>query len=143
VASFLVDRQARGLSPHTVDFYASELHYLQAYLEKRGTPSMQDTSADLLRRYLLDLGQRRNPGGVQAAHPAMRAFSKWYPVEYDLDNGSNPIVKAAAPRVPYQALEPVSRSDLRAMLATYFEILHIAQSALPHLIIQRLSGSID
>jgi len=36
VGSFLVDRQARGLSPDTVDSYASELHYLQAYLEKQG-----------------------------------------------------------------------------------------------------------
>jgi site-specific recombinase XerD len=73
VASFLVDRQARGQSPHTVDFYALELHYLQAYLEKRGIPGVQDTSADLLRRYLLDLGQHRNPGGVQAAYRTMRA----------------------------------------------------------------------
>ncbi len=67
VASFLVDRQARGLSPHTVDFYASELHYLQAYLEKRGIPSMQDTSADLLRRYLTqtetDLEQAHRKAG--------------------------------------------------------------------------------
>jgi hypothetical protein len=56
-----------------VDRYASELHDLQAYLEQRGTLSVQDTSADLLRRYLLDLGPHCNPGGVQAAYRAMRA----------------------------------------------------------------------
>jgi hypothetical protein len=49
VASFLVDRQARGLSPHTVDYYSSELCYVQAYPEKRGLRSVQDASADLLR----------------------------------------------------------------------------------------------
>jgi hypothetical protein len=59
VASFLVDRQARGLSPHTVDSYASKLHSLQAYREKRGIPS------------------------VQAAYRAMRAFFRWYQVEYE------------------------------------------------------------
>jgi hypothetical protein len=43
--SLLVDRRARGLSPHTVDFYASELHYLQAYPERRRIRSVQDASA--------------------------------------------------------------------------------------------------
>jgi len=117
VASFLADRQARGLSPHTVDFYAAELHYLQAYLEKRGISSVQDTSPDLLRRYLLDIGRHRNPGGVHVAYRAMRAF-EWYMVEYEPTDWSNPIVKVAAPRVLFQALEPVSLSDLRAMLGT-------------------------
>jgi site-specific recombinase XerD len=92
VGSFLVDRQARGPSSHTVGFFASQLCSLQAYLEKRGIPSVQDTSADLLRRYLLDLGQHRKAGGVQAEYRAMRAFFKWYQVEYDLDNWSKPIV---------------------------------------------------
>jgi site-specific recombinase XerD len=101
-----------------VDFYASEIHYLQAYLEKGGISSVQGTSADLLRRYLVDLGRHRNPGGVQAAYRAMRAFFKWYQVAYEPANWSNPVLKVAAPRVPFQALDPVSLSDLRAMLAT-------------------------
>ena len=101
MAPFPVGRQARGLSPHTVDFYASERRYLQAYLETRGTRSVQDTSADRLRRYLLDLGQHRNPGRVQSAYRAMRAFFKWYMVEYEPANWSNPILKVAAAKVPF------------------------------------------
>jgi hypothetical protein len=44
VAWFLVDGHARGLSPHTIDFYASELRCLRAHLEKRGIWSVQDTA---------------------------------------------------------------------------------------------------
>lgn len=121
VASFLVNRQARGLSPRTVDF-SSELHHLQAYLEQRGLRSVQDTSADPLRRYLLDLGQHRNPGGVQAAHRAMRAFFKWYAAEYELGNWSNPIVRVAAPRVPFRALE-LSLKDIMTASALLIPIL--------------------
>ena len=41
VGSFLVDRRARGLSPHTVDLYAWELHYLQAYPKRRRIRSVR------------------------------------------------------------------------------------------------------
>jgi len=52
VASLLVDRQTRCLSAHTVDFYASELRYLQACPARRGSGSVQDKAADLLQQYL-------------------------------------------------------------------------------------------
>jgi hypothetical protein len=66
VASFLVDRKARGLSSHAVDSYPSELHYLQACLEKRGIPSVQDTGADLLRHCLLELRRCRGWRGCSS-----------------------------------------------------------------------------
>jgi site-specific recombinase XerD len=66
----------------------------------------------------LDLGQRRNPGGVHAAFRAVRAFLNWYGEEYEPQDWTNPIAKLKAPRVPQEPLAPVSLPVLRAMLAT-------------------------
>ena len=117
VTSFVVDRQARGLSPRTVEYYGDELRYLQAYLERRDIRRLADVTADQLRKYLLELGRKRNPGGVHAGFRAIRAWLNWCWPEYGLTS-ANPIVKVAAPRVPQLALHPVSLIDLRALLAT-------------------------
>jgi site-specific recombinase XerC len=49
--AFLVDRQARGLSPRTVSYYADKLAPLLDYLEAAGVKRVQDTTPDLLRRF--------------------------------------------------------------------------------------------
>jgi site-specific recombinase XerD len=118
VTAFLVDRQARGLSTGTVEFYAKKLRYLQAYLERRGVQHVQDATPPLLREYILDLSKHLNPGGVHCAFRAMRTFFRWYESEHEPAGWSNPIHKVKAPRLLQQALDPVSVSDLKAMLAT-------------------------
>jgi site-specific recombinase XerD len=118
VGAFVVDRQARALSPSTIRFYREELAHLRAYLEKRGVLSVESVTPGLLRDYLLELGTHRSAGGQHGAYRAMRAFLRWYESEYEPVNWSNPIVKVAPPKVPLQMLEPVSLAHLRAMLAT-------------------------
>jgi site-specific recombinase XerD len=118
VQSFVIDRQARGLSPRTIEFYSEELHFWQTYLECQGLNHVEELTPGHLREYLLKLAERRNPGGVHAAFRAMRAFLNWYEVEYEPQEWSNPIRKVAAPRVPQRQLDPVSLSDLKTMLAT-------------------------
>ena len=117
ITAFLVDRQARGLSAGTVEFYRKKLRYVQAYLEARDVPSVQDVTPHLLRRLLIDLGQRLNPGGVHAVYRAVRTFLRWHWAEYDLRE-RNPIIKVEALRVPQHSLEPVPLPDVKAMLAT-------------------------
>lgn len=90
---------------------------MQTFLEGWGIQHAEDVSADALRQYLLDLGRRRNPGGVHCAYRAMRAFLRWAWIEYEFPPPC-PIVKVAAPRLSMQPLEPVSLDDVRAMLAT-------------------------
>jgi site-specific recombinase XerD len=117
VTAFLVDRQARGLAQRSIDYYSDELRYLCAYLESRGVGRVQDVSADVLRQYLVDLGQRRNPGGVHCAYRAARAFLRWVWTEYELAPPC-PIVKVRAPKLPQEPLEPLPLPNLKAMLST-------------------------
>ena len=87
VSAFLVDRQARGLSRRTVQFYRDELRYLRTYLEGQGITDVMQVTPDLLRKYLLALGKHRNSGGVHAAFRAMKAFLRWYEAEMEPDGG--------------------------------------------------------
>jgi site-specific recombinase XerD len=118
ITGFLIDRQARGLTEGTVAYYADELRRWQSYVEDRGVHHVQDVTPALLRECLLDLGSRRNPGGVYASYRPIRTFLRWYGREYEPQAWSNPIRKVQAPRVPQRPLDPVPLSDVKAMLAT-------------------------
>ena len=117
VTAFLVDRAARGLAQGTLEYYRKKLAYLQTYLESRDVCAVQDVTPDLLRRYLVDLSERLNPGGVHCCFRAMRSFLRWTWSEYDLPQPC-PIVKVHAPRVPQELLAPLPLPDLKAMLTT-------------------------
>lgn len=108
VAEFLVDRQARGLSPLSVRWYDQQLDYFLSFTDT------DDLTPALIRCYLLHLAESHNPGGVAGAFRALRVFLAWRAVEYDL---ANPSLHVAAPRVPRQVLEPVPLEHVRAMLA--------------------------
>jgi site-specific recombinase XerD len=118
VSAFLVDRRARGLSPRTIGFYRDELRYLTDYLESHGVTDVLEVTADRLRRYLLALGEHRNPGGVHAAYRAMKVFLNWYQAEVEPDDWRNPVGKVKPPKVPTKPLEPIGLPDIKAMLDT-------------------------
>ena len=118
IARFLVDREARGLSAGTIEYYAKKLCYLQNYLEGRGVRRIQDVTPNLLRQYIVGLSKRLNPGGVHAVYGAMRAFFRWYESEYEPQGWTNPIRKVEAPRVLQKPLDPLPLADLKAMLST-------------------------
>ena len=100
IVAFLIDRQARGLSPGTVAFYTKKLQYLQNFLQSRGVESVEEVTPTHLRQFLLQLGKTHNPGGVHAAFRAMRTFFRWYQAEYEPEHLTNPIRKVTAPRMP-------------------------------------------
>jgi site-specific recombinase XerD len=117
IARFLTDRQARGLSQRTIQFYASELATWYRWLKAQGLLCVEDLTPHVLRSWLLHLGQKRNPGGVHANYRAIRAFMRWLWEEYDFEL-KNPIAKVEPPRVPEVPLQPIPLADLKAMLAT-------------------------
>lgn len=118
VRDFLIDRQARGLSPRTVDWYREKLGLLRAYLRDHHITSVEDVTAPLVRAYLVHLGETHNPGGVHAAFRALRAFLNWWEAEVEPPGWSHPLRKVKAPRLSQEPLDPVPLEDLRAMLAT-------------------------
>src|ERR1041385_2690108 len=94
--SFLIDRQARELSKHTLRFYR-----------------------EFLRRYFLAFGEKHNPGGVHDAYRTLRAFFQWLMKEEVMaPDWKNPMLKVKALKVILDPLEPISIQDVRALLNT-------------------------
>jgi len=69
-----------------VQFYRDELTYLRTFLETKDVMDAQDITPGHLRRYLVNLGDTRNPGGVHAAYRAMKAFLRWWERETEPEN---------------------------------------------------------
>jgi len=114
VHEFLVDREARQLSPRSVGFYRAELDY---FLADTPATDISDLTPTAIRAYLSRLAGHRNPGGCSAAFRAIRAFMRWYAEEYDAPDVAAAIAKVRAPKVRSEPLEPVSMADLRKMIA--------------------------
>ncbi len=77
IESFLKDRKAAGLSPHTLKFCQQFLKRFLAYCQANALKLVQDVTADFLRRYFLTLAENHNPGGVHASFRTVRAFFRW------------------------------------------------------------------
>jgi site-specific recombinase XerD len=116
VREFLIDREARGLSKRTVEWYGEQLDHLESYARDAGIADADKFTPTLLRSFLIGFAKNHNPGGTAGLYRAVRAFLNWYANENE--GYQNPIAKVTAPKVPPKVLEPVSLNDLRAMLAT-------------------------
>ncbi len=116
LTAFLVDRQARGLSAGSLDFYRQKLSYLCHYLRGQSVNRLEAATPGQLRTYLLSLIESHNPGGVHACFRAMRTLYRWHWAEHDLD-APNPIAKVKA-KLPQEMQTPLDLDALRAMLAT-------------------------
>src|SRR4051812_23100681 len=61
---FIIDRQARNLSPRTVQWYTHSLNIWAEYIIGLGIHATQAVNPTSLRRFLLFLNERgHNPGG--------------------------------------------------------------------------------
>jgi len=118
INAFLVDCQARRLSPATIERYYRELDLFRRWLEGLSIRDGTAITADHLRQYLVHLAKRRNAGGQHLGYRTLRCFLRWYAVEYEPDGWQNPITKVRAPKLSQDILPPVSLDDLRRMLAT-------------------------
>lgn len=115
VRNFIIDRRVRGCSANTIRYYTDELTLLTKWLDAEGVSDMGEVDADLLREFFLDLGQRRNKGGVHSVFRSVKAFFNWW-VEEEGEDTPNPIlkVKVAAPKT--RALPGVPISDIQRMI---------------------------
>lgn len=126
ITAFLIDRQARQLSPRTLDFYRSELDHLQRFLSSIHVTKVDEITPDHLRQYLIELSSHRNPGGVHAAYRTLKAYFNWYTFEMDLDPRHNPIRKVMPPKVSHHPLPGIPMPNVRALIATC-DRTHIGQ----------------
>lgn len=120
VGFFLIDRQAEGLSPQTVYFYRRELSFFADFLLAQ-LPPVKDTGKILtvhIRAYLLELGKRRNAGGVHCGFRSIRVFFNWYAREFEPENWKNPILKVTPPKLSKAVIPGVPLADVKRMVDT-------------------------
>lgn len=118
VSCFLLDRQARGLAPRSVEFYADRLRHLARCLEAQGIRSVEAVTADHLRAWLTSEATHRTPGGVRAQWRAAAAFLRWWEDEHEPEHWRNPVRKVKPPRATLEPLPPVPLDSVRAMVRT-------------------------
>lgn len=115
VQGFLLDRKARNLSPGTLRYYRQKLYPLVSYLEDLGVCQVEGVTPGLLRQWLVHLQEAgHNAGGVHGFYRAAKAFFSWLTEEGAL--AESPMRRVKSPRVPQEPLDPVTITQVRAML---------------------------
>ena len=119
VESFLIDRQAAGLSRHTLKFYRQFLTPFPHRLQRQ----LPDAYPGRLRRTFCVVtssasAETHNPGGVHAAYRTLRAFFRWLMNEEVMPPAwKNPMLKVKPPKVVIEPLEPISIEDVKALIS--------------------------
>ena len=119
IESFLIDRRSQGLSPNTIEFYTKKLQYFQKYCERQALTQISQLTSDFIRRYLLELSETHNPGGVHACFRPLRTMLYWIEEEEIMPTGwKNPIRRVKAPKLPTDPIEPVQIEEVHQLLKT-------------------------
>ena len=119
IESFLIDRRSQGLSPETIDFYTKKLKYFLKYCEGQALTQLSQLTSDQIRRYVLELSETHNPGGVHACFRPLRTLLYWVEDEEIMPQGwKNPIRRVKAPKLPTEPIEPIHIEDINSLLKT-------------------------
>lgn len=119
VESFLIDRRSQGLSPDTIELYTKKLQYFLKYCERQALTQVSQITPDFIRRYLLELSETHNPGGVHACFRPLRTMLYWLEEEEIMPAGwKNPIRKVKAPKLPTDPIEPIQIEEIHQLLKT-------------------------
>ena len=119
IDSFLTDRRSQGFAAQTVEFYRKKLKYFSEFCEGQAVTQVSQLTADLIRRYIIELQDGHNDGGVHACFRSLRSLLYWVEQEEIMPfEWKNPIRKVKAPRLPVEPIEPISQQDIQALLKT-------------------------
>lgn len=119
VTGFLLERKSRGLQVRSVEYYRGHLKHFTRWADSQGVTCIDDVTPSILRGFLLYLEETKHKqGGIHAFWRTLRAFLKWYELEFDRSDWANPLQKVRAPKASQEPLDPVSLDDIRALLGT-------------------------
>ncbi len=119
VESFLIDRKAQGLSTDTIELYTKKLKYFLRYCERQALTQISQITSDFIRRFLLELSETHNPGGVHACFRPLRTMLYWIEEEEIMPDGwKNPIRRVKAPKLPIDPIEPIQIEEIHQLLKT-------------------------
>jgi len=116
VEQFLKAKKAENKAKGTIDYYRKRLKGFTDYLETQEVKYISQINSNLIRDFLLLLGERgHNEGGVHGFYRPIKVFLKWYWDEEEIE-GRNPIDKVKAPRVPQESIQGISREEFNSLL---------------------------
>lgn len=118
IKAFLTDRKAQNMAAGTIEFYKKKLMTFARFCSLREIKNISELTPDLLRTFMLELGETHNPGGQHQHYRSVKAFLYWYERETEPENWKNPIRKVRAPRVGVEPLQPVNLEDVRLLMDT-------------------------
>jgi len=113
ISEYLTDLRLENRSPRTIEFYATNLAHLTAFLPQ---VRVEDLTASEMRQFLAS----RDPTHQQAmdAHyRALRAFFNWAVKQRYLVE--NPITQLKRPKVPIKVIPTFTIEDIKGMLQTH------------------------
>ena len=111
--SFLLDAQARNLTPKTQAFYRNELEQFLAFAHVLAT-DLNGVTPDIIRQYLVYLQTRRKGSSQHAAARALRAWLNWC-VQQDLLKVS-PCARVKMPKQERPLLPAFDLADVHDLL---------------------------
>jgi site-specific recombinase XerD len=119
ISSFLIDRKSQGFAVSTVEFYRKKLKYFSEFCEGQAVTQVSQLTADLIRRYILELQDGHNGGGVHACFRSLRTLLYWVEQEEIMPfDWKNPIRKVKAPKLPVEPIESIPLPDIHALVQT-------------------------
>ena len=118
IIAFIIDRQARDLSPKTISYYQNELNWFANWLQTKSIANVEDIQPETIRLYLIHLAETRNAGGKHASWRAIKAWLNWYGDEIDEPTWKNPIRKVAPPKTRKEPLPGISIPHYNALLVS-------------------------
>jgi site-specific recombinase XerD len=119
VESFLIDREAQSVSPETLSFYRKKLKYFLSFCDAQAVTQISQLTPDLIRRFILQLAETHNQGGVHACFRPLRTLLLWAESEEIMPTGwKNPIRKVKAPKLAVQPIEPIGLDHVCALVDT-------------------------
>lgn len=119
IDEFLIDRQARNLTPKSLHYYTYNLTTFADYSIDHGITATIDLTPRHVRKFLIYLSQQKyNDGGVYAVFGALRTYLRWYIAEFEPADWKNPLEKVEAPKRGNELQQPLSLDDFKAMVAT-------------------------
>ena len=109
----------KGIERRYSKILSNEAKSIFEILDAREIKSVEQIDSKELRLFLIWLDENgHNQGGKHACYRAMKAFLRWWELELEPHNWTNPIRKVPAPKLRLEPLKPVSPSDFKALLDT-------------------------
>jgi site-specific recombinase XerD len=112
---FLLDRQAKGVSLRTIEYYEGHFRQFSKYLLSNQL-TFSGITPTVLRAFLIERARTCSPWTVSGSYRAIKSLLLWYAKEYDEPHWANIIHKVAAPKVPNEKQDPVPAAHVATMV---------------------------